>query len=244
MPEKEENTHQPSLPLNQPTESYSALKTWKWILSFHLLFCAHAKRNKYQFSFVSQMRARYLETGLYFLHATELQHFRPSCEWQVEEITVGKYCGLQDLLPKCYTYKPKHYQWSLLNPRATMISAVASVCLWAGTTRSLAGDGKWAEVAQSLWLFAWHYQTGSAKKSCLKHTTRGWDCASWCRFQHVPGCGVLLWVTASWVCASQSTTTGPVVLCRASTRIKVSISKHGSTADPTQQYNLRLNSPN
>lgn len=161
MPEKEENTHQPSLPLNQPTESYSALKTWKWILSFHLLFCAHAKRNKYQFSFVSQMRARYLETGLYFLHATELQHFRPSCEWQVEEITVGKYCGLQDLLPKCYTYKPKHYQWSLLNPRATMISAVASVCLWAGTTRSLAGDGKWAEVAQSLWLFAWHYQTGS-----------------------------------------------------------------------------------
>lgn len=61
------------------------------------------------------------------------------------------------------------------------------------------------------------------KKCCLKYTTRGWDCASWCRFWHVPGCEVLLWVTASWVCASQSTTTGPTALCRFSTRIKVSI---------------------
>lgn len=109
--------HQPSLPLNQLTESYSALKTWKWILSVHLLFCAHAKKNKNPFSFVMQMIVGYLETGLYFLNAVELQSFRPSWEWQAEEIPGRKYCGLQDLLPECYIYKLKHYQWSSLKSK-------------------------------------------------------------------------------------------------------------------------------
>lgn len=121
-----------------------------------------------------------------------------------------------------------------------MTSAEALVCLWAGTTRSIAGGDKWAEVPQSLWPFAWHYETGSAKKSCLKHPSRGWDFASWYSFQQGPGCDVLLWVRASWV----SPTTEPMSRCRVSTRIKVSIPKQGSMANPIEKYNLRLNSPN
>lgn len=244
MPEKEENTHQPSFPLNWAAESYSALKTWKWILSVHLSFYAHAKRNKNQFSFVMQMRVGYSETGLYFLNAMELQCFRPSWEWQVEEITGRKYCGLQDLLPKCYTHKLKHYQGSLLKSKDynDFYSGISVSVGW--DKKSLTGGGKWAEVAQSLWPFSWHYMTGSAKKSCLKHTVRGWGCASWCRFQHGLSCEVLLWVRTSWVCASWSSAADPMAPCRVSTRIKVSISRHGSTAGAIQQYNLRLNSPN
>lgn len=182
MPEKEENTHQPSLPLNQPTESYRALKTWKWILSVHLLFCAHAKRNKNPFSFVMQMRVGYLETGLYFLNAMELQCFRPSWEWQVEEVTGKKYCGLQICCLNATYINLSIISEACWSPRATVISGESSVCLWAGRKRSLAGGDKWAEVAQSLWSFSWHHKTGSTKKSRLKYTVRGWDFASWCRF--------------------------------------------------------------
>lgn len=236
MPEKEENTYQPSHPLNQPTKTYSALKTWKLILSAHLLFCAHAKRNKNPFSFVVQMRVEYLETGLYFLNAMELWCFRSSWDWQMEEVTGRKYCGLQICCLNATYINLSTIREVYWSPRATTISAEASVCLWSGTKRSLAGGDKLEEVAQSLWPFPWHYKTGSTKKYCLKHTIRGWDFASWCRFWQSPGCDVLLWVRAS--------TTEPMALCRNSTRIKVSISKHGSMAHPTQEYNLRLNYPN
>lgn len=127
--------------------------------------------------------------------------------------------------------------WS---PRATMISAVASVCLWAGSTKSLARAGKWTEVTRSLWPSAWRYQTGSAKQSCLKHTIRGWDCllmqiSAWPR----------LWCAAVGqgqlgLCFPSHE---PMALRRVSTRIKVSIPKHGNMANPIEKYNLRLNSP-
>lgn len=158
MPEKEENTHQLSLPLNQPTESYSALKTWKWILSVHLLFCAHAKRNKNLFSFVMQMGVGYLEIGLYFLNAMELQCFLGVASGGSKGGNTVAYtiCCLNATYTNLSTIS--EVCWS---PRAAMISAL--VCLWAGTARSIAGGDKWAEVPQSLWHFAWHQRLGLQK---------------------------------------------------------------------------------
>lgn len=76
---------------------------------------------------------------------------------------------MQDLLLESYTYRLKKLS---VEPTGVpgLHSAAASVCLWAGTKRPPAEGNKWAEVTQSLWLFAWHFETGSAKKLCLDHT--------------------------------------------------------------------------
>lgn len=66
-----------------------------------------------------QMRVVYMEIGLHFPNATEMQCFRTI--WGVarrgnnrEEIAWLSELCIQDLLPKSYTYRHKQYQWSLL----------------------------------------------------------------------------------------------------------------------------------
>ena len=129
--------------------------------------------------------------------------------------------------------------WS---PRATTVSAVASECLWAGTTRSLAERSKWAEVTNSLWLLA---------------SLQAWICK-----KVLPGLLnqrttiSLLILISAWpmllstaadqdlmgLCFTRHHDWAHAYFCRVSARIKVSISKHGGMADTIQKYKLRLNS--
>lgn len=139
-----------------------------------------------------QMKVVNMEIGLHFLNATKMQRFRTL--WGVartgnkrEEIVWLSELCIQDLPLKSYTYRPNSISGVSRSPRATMISAVASVHLWDGTTRSLAERNKWAEVTLPLWLFTWRCKTEAAKKPCLDYTIKGRGRPSWHWFQACPG---------------------------------------------------------